>query len=170
MSTIDRVSGPLGVGSSGPGAGADADSLTRSAIGQLGHRMLAWSSAIAGPDPAAGAAWSRHAGPEAGGFATDASVLARGGDVYDLRGLTAGVAADTGATPTEEGKLLRAFEGVARVAAILFHGGAGAGDGQGAGLAAALDRALAAGGPQGVDGVIARLEAITAGLSEPLGL
>lgn len=172
MSSIDRVSAPMGVAATGTGPSVEADAITRAAVGTLGHRILAWSSAIAGPDAAARAAWSRQVGADGSSFEADAALLARSGDVYGLRQLAADIASRTGATPAEEGRLLRALERVTRAAALLIHGSAGAGEGQVALLAEALEQALAgaAGGPSGIDGVIARLDSTAAILDRQLGL
>lgn len=170
MSMIDRISGAAGVGRPGPDAASDAARIAHAAAGDLGHRMLAWSGHVAGASPAAVEGWSRLSGAAPNGFRADDAVLARGGDVYGLRDLAAGLSADLGATPAEEGRLLRALEDLASAAALAIHGAAGSGEAQGAPVAAALDRALTAGGPDGVDGVVIRLEALMADLGAQLGL
>jgi hypothetical protein len=170
MTMIDRLAATGAVEFAGAAGSPDATAITRAAVGDLGHRILAWSAAIAGPSADAGPAWraSTHTAPS--DFRPEREVLTGGGDVYGLRDLAAGVASLTGATPTEEGQLLRAFEDFARAAALAIHGSAGAGEGQTAAVGGALDRALDTVEGDGAQGVISRLDAATRELAEVLGL
>ena len=167
MSAIDRLSSSpmLGVGGVG---GSSVATQTAAAIGEIGHRVLAWVGASGGGTAGSGA-WTQVAGP-AGDFRPDHSELARGGDVYDLNGLAREAAADTGATPTQEGELRRALEDFTRAAVVQVAGFAGAsGERQVAGIQAALGEALAGTSAPGADGMIERLGRATAALTAQNG-
>jgi hypothetical protein len=116
--------------------------VAQAALGRIGDRVLDWSAHVFG-----------------GTSSADPARLARGGDVYGLRETAGHAAAALGATPAQEGTLLRALEDFARAAALNVNALAGAdADVQQAGLAAALS----GGDPvQDIDGVIARIEQAT---------
>ncbi|TCP34345.1 hypothetical protein [Sphingomonas sp. BK235] len=150
------------------GTHADARSLAGTAIGEIGQRVLAWVGQSARSHDTASHAWQASSGV-AGSFRPDPAELARGGDVYDLRGLAADLGAHTGATPTQEGELRRALEDVTRGAAIQLAGLSGApADRQLAGMREALAGALEIGAGEGADGVVARLQAAAATLARGL--
>lgn len=141
------------------GAPGDARSLAGAAIGEIGHRVLAWVGQSARALDTASHAWAASSGVEAG-FRPDPAELARGGDVYELRGLAADLGTRTGATPTQEGELRRALEDVTRQAVVQLAGLSGASaDRQLAGMRAALGEALDSGAGEGADGLVARLQA-----------
>jgi hypothetical protein len=165
------VQAPGAISSIGDAAHGDARSLAGAAIGEIGHRVLAWVGQSARTLDTASHAWAASSGVEAGGFRPDASELARGGDVYELRGLAADIGARTGATPTQEGELRRALEGVTRQAVVQLAGLSGASaERQLAGMRGALSGALDVGAGDGADGVIARLHAAERHLAEGNGL
>ncbi len=168
MTAIDRIS-PTGLPPTLGAAQPDARSAASAALGELGHRVLAWVGAV-GPSADAGrAAWSGVTGAESG-FRPDSGELARGGDVYDLRGLASGISDQLGGTPTQEGTLRRALEDFTRQAVVQVAGLAGAaGDRQVEGLRQALEVAGSATAGSGVDGVIERLDAATATLARQNG-
>ncbi|PAX06970.1 hypothetical protein [Sphingomonas lenta] len=165
MTGIDRISAapsPLGV-SAAPNAGARE--AAAGAIGTVGDRVLAWVDASARTDGAGRQAWAAATGGDAA-FRPDARELARGGDVYGLGDLAAGIARDLGGTPAQEGALRRSLEDFTREAVVQLAGLAGApGDRQVAGVRDALEAAGNADAPDGVDGVIARLDAAAAMLA-----
>lgn len=161
MTGIDRLS-PLAPASlPGDRAGAGAAGAAEQAIGSIGHRVLGWVGAVGG-DAGGSAAWTARTGASEG-FAPDRDVLAQRGDVYGLQQIAGDLSARFGATPTQEGDLLRALESVTRGAMVHAAGLSGAGgDRQVAGLVAALDAAGGASAGEGIDGVVARLEAAAA--------
>ncbi|RVT93297.1 hypothetical protein [Sphingomonas crocodyli] len=162
---INQASAALPIGQA---SGAVAKDLAAAAIGEIGHRLLAWVGASGGASTSGAASWSASVG--ASDFRPDASELARGGDVYDLNGLASSIAGQTGATPTEEGDLRRALEDFTRAAVVQVAGLAGAdGDQQVAGLRTALDVAGSADVGEGASGVVARLELATRGLAAANG-
>lgn len=155
----------------GDGAHDAARSLAGTAIGEIGHRVLAWVGQSARTFDTASHAWAASSGVAAGGFRPDPSELARGGDVYELRGLAADLGARTGATPTQEGELRRALEDVTRQAVVQLAGLSGApADRQLAGMRAALGEALDIGAADGADGVISRLQAAAQHMARAGGL
>ncbi|MET0376048.1 MAG: hypothetical protein ABW128_17545, partial [Rhizorhabdus sp.] len=115
-------------------------------------------------------AWSASSGVAGGAFRPDPAELARGGDVYELRGLAADIGARTGATPTQEGELRRALEDVTRQAVVQLAGLSGApADRQLAGMRAALGEAMDIGAGDGADGVVSRLQAAAQQLARGTG-
>lgn len=165
MTGVDRLSSLAPIGASAAVQEKDAPALAGASIGEIGHRILAWVGASGGAQAAGGsAAWSQATGG-AGGFRPDPAELARGGDVYDLDGLARDVAAQTGATPIQEGELRRALADFTRAAVVELTSLAGAqGDRQVAGIHAALATATAGTSSTGADGVVERLERATASL------
>ncbi|KQT35003.1 hypothetical protein ASG29_02390 [Sphingomonas sp. Leaf412] len=161
MTAIDRLSPLAPLSPLAGDATTSAGSAAAQAIGNIGHRVLGWVAA-AGGEANGSAAWTARAG-EADGFVPDRGVLAQRGDVYGLNQIARDLSVRFGATPTQEGDLRRALEGVARGAMVQAAGLSGAdGERQVAGLSAALDSAAAApagDGIDGIDGVVARLEA-----------
>ena len=154
--TIERISSAPPVASIGSATGAGSAAATaRTAMGTVGERVLAWTAASSG-SPSATGQWSAKTGVASSGFAPSMAELSRGGDVYGLRSLTSEIAAQSGATPAQEGALGRAVEDFTRAAALHFNGRAG-GENMVADVASALDRAVAAGG-DGIDGVTTRIE------------
>lgn len=173
MTAIDRLS-PLAPATALDSArGTTAMDAASRAIGDIGQRVLAWVDAVGGAAPGA-AAWAARAGTGPGtgdaGFVPDAGVLARRGDIYGLNTIAGDLSARFGGTPTQEGDLLRALEGVARGAMVQAAGLSGAsGERQIAGLSAALDAAQAAPAGEGMDGVIARIDVAAATLGRQNG-
>lgn len=173
MSGIDRLSsiGNAALASSGPAL--DARSVAQGAIGEIGHRVLAWVGASSG-STTGGAAWAEAAG-QGSGFRADPGTLARGGDVYGLGDMAREITGSLGGTVTQEGSLRRALEDFTRASVVQLAGLSGApGDRQVAGVRDALERvvaddAVANGGHGGVDGVIARIEDAAALLSRANG-
>lgn len=164
MTGVDRLSSATLIGSSTLSGAQDARAIAGAAIGEIGHRILAWVGASGGATAGAQATWTQAAGG-ASPFLPDSAELARRGDVYDLAGLSRDVAAQTGATPTQEGDLRRAFEGFTRAAVVQIAGLSGAGGArQMAGVEQALDAAAGGNAPEGADGVVARVERATASL------
>lgn len=169
MTSLDRLSATSPLGAVAQTGAASARTTAAETIGTIGHRVLAWVGASGG-SAAGAAAWSGRAGA-ADGFTADAGVLAQRGDVYGLNQLAGDIARQHGATPTQEGDLRRGLEDFTRAAMVQVAGLSGAaGDRQVAGLMAALDGAEAAPAGEGVDGVIARLDAATTSLSRGMGL
>lgn len=177
MNGIDRVSGGLPLGAASA-AGAidslassrgDARSLAGTAIGEIGHRVLAWVGQSARSLDTASHAWAASSGVESG-FRPDPRELARGGDVYDLRGLASDIGTRAGATPTQEGELRRALEDVTRQAVVQLAGLSGApAERQLAGMREALTQALDLSAGDGVDGVVSRLQAAAGQLGRQNG-
>lgn len=168
MNGIDRLSSAPPLSALDAGNGGVARSAATQAIGEIGHRALAWVGA-AGGEATGAAAWADRAGAT-GGFAPDAAVLARRGDIYGLNDMARGIANQFGATPTQEGELRRAMEDFTRAAVVQVAGLSGAdGARQVAGLADALDAAGAGGAGGGIDEVVARFEAATATLAHANG-
>lgn len=163
MTGFERIGGtPPVTAATVVALGGDAGSAARGAMATVGDRVLAWAAQSFGTGGAASAAWNARTGGEPG-FTPDRAELARGGDVYQLRALTADVAREFGATPAEEGALGRAIEDFAREAALRFNGLAGGASGAiVGGIADALDRAVAVDAGGGIDGVTARIETATA--------
>ena len=154
--TIERISSAPPVASIGSATGAgSAVATARTAMGTVGERVLAWTVASSGSPSAAGQ-WSAKTGVASSGFAPSMAELSRGGDVYGLRSLTSEIAAQSGATPAQEGALGRAVEDFARGIALHFNGRAG-GDDMVDGVVAALDSAVSS-GSDGIDGVTSRIE------------
>ncbi len=91
-----------------------AAALAAGAVARLAGRIDEWARLVQGQG-------APGAGP-------DPARLRAGGDLYDLRGLARELAAAVGASPTEEGRLLRALEDVTRGAALRLFGLAGAPD------------------------------------------
>lgn len=169
MTGVDRLSSAASIGASVLSGAQDARAIAGAAIGEIGHRILAWVGASGGASAGGQAAWTQAAGG-ASGFRPDPAELARRGDVYDLAGLSREVAAQTGATPTQEGDLRRAFEGFTRAAVVQIAGLSGAdGARQMAGVEQALDAATSGSAPGGADGVVARIERATASLTSANG-
>lgn len=152
MNGIDRLAASAAVVA--PVAAQGADSLARGLIGEVGARVVGWAAASFGDDNSA--AWSQASG--AGSFQPIPARLAQG-DAYGLRGLAGDLAGKVGATPAQEGALLRALEDFTRAAALNVNALAGT-DNQLTALTAALD-VTATGGGDGLDGVVARLETAT---------
>ena len=165
MTSIDRLSGSSPLAGATP-ATQDARALATGAVGEIGHRVLAWVDASARGSNAGSSAWAQATG-RASTFTPDTAELARRGDVYDVRGLTGQIASATGATPAQEGELHRALEDFTRASVVQLAGLAGApGDRQIAGVRDALAVAGQAGGAAtGVEAVIDRLQSATAHLS-----
>ena len=169
MTAIDRLSPLAPAAALDSARGTTAVDAASRAIGDIGQRVLAWVGAVGGQAPGA-AAWAARAGNDAAGFVPDAGVLARRGDVYGLNAIADELSARFGGTPTQEGDLLRALEGVARGAMVQAAGLSGAsGERQIAGLSAALDAAQGAPAGEGMDGVIARIDAAAATLGRQNG-
>jgi hypothetical protein len=165
MTGVDRLATAASIGTAGFAGARDARALAGTAIAEIGHRILAWVGASGGAAASGQAAWEQATGVSPG-FRPDSSELARRGDVYDLAGLARDIAAQTGAAPTQEGDLRRAFENFVRTAVVQVAGLAGA-DGvrQMAGVEQALEAALGGDAPAGADGVVARIERATASLA-----
>lgn len=164
MNGIDRLSSAPPLSALDAGIGGVARSAATQAIGEIGHRALAWVGAIGG-ESTGSAAWADRAGA-ASGFAPDTSVLAQRGDVYGLNDMARGIAGQFGATPTQEGELRRAIQDFTRAAVVQVAGLSGAGgERQVAGLGEALDVAGAGKAGGGMDEVVTRFEAATAALS-----
>lgn len=143
---IDRLSATM---PAAPGAELplDARGLAGFAIGEIGQRLQAWSALASGA-------------PGGSGFTPDQAKLARGGDVYDLRQLSDEIGRQLGATPSDQGALLRGIEDFTREAAVQVYGLAGS-DRQAIGLDAAVAAALDQPAGEGADGVVTRLQAAT---------
>lgn len=166
MTSIDRISGLSPLSPTG-GASTDARGAAIAAMGEIGHRVLAWVDAASrgGSNGGGAQAWSQTAG-NGSGFAPDMGELARRGDVYGLGDLTRDLSARFGASPAQEGALRRALDDFTRQAVVQIAGLSGAsGEQQVSGVRAALEGAARADAPAGLDGVIARFEAATADLS-----
>lgn len=164
MTGVDRLSATASIGLTATSGGQDARALAGAAIGEIGHRVLAWVGA-AGGEVKGAAAWSETAG-DGSGFTPDRGELARGGDIYDLNGLALSVAGQAGATPTQEGELRRAFEDFTRAAVVQVAGLSGAsGERQVEGILVALDAAVGGSSAPGADGVVERLGRATASLT-----
>lgn len=172
MTGIYGVSAAASVSVGGGGSGSDPARLAADAIGTIGGRVLAWVSASSRDGGAGAQAWAIRTGaaePNAR-FRPDAAELARGGDVYGLNGLSADIAAQVGATPAEEGAILRALTDFTRAAVVQAAGLSGAsGEAQTDGLSAALDVAVSADAGGGAAGVIDRIESATASLARLAG-
>ncbi len=165
MTGVDRLSSATTISAAGGPGTQDARSLAGIAIGEIGHRVLAWVGASGGVSAAGSMAWAQATG-SVSGFRPDTGVLARGGDIYNLNGLARDVASQTGATPTQEGELRRSFEGFTRAAVVQVAGLAGAaGSRQTAGIEVALNAATSGGSASGADGVIERVDRATATLT-----
>lgn len=165
MAGVDRLSSTASIAAASGAGMQDARSLAGAAIGEIGHRVLAWVSASGGASGAGSMAWTQATGGGSG-FRPDSGELARGGDIYDLNGLARDVASRTAATPTQEGELRRSFEGFTRAAVVQIAGLAGAaGSRQTAGIEGALNAATSGGSASGADGVIERVDRATATLT-----
>ena len=168
MTGIDRLSSAPPVSALAARTGGNAASVAAQAIGEIGHRALAWIGA-AGGSSAGSAPWGERAGATSS-FTPDPATLARRGDVYGLNDMAREIAGRFGATPTQEGELHRAMEGFTRAAVVQVAGLSGAdGARQVAGLGEALDAAGAARGSGGIDEVVGRFEAATSTLARANG-
>jgi hypothetical protein len=167
MSIVDGVTSSLPVGRKPSQPEREAVAEAKSAIGEVGYRVLSWATASTkGNTPAPiGEMGSTDV---SSGFLPDAGELARRGDVYGLRSLSGEIAGRMGATPAQEGALHRALEDFTRAAVVPLAGLTGS-DRQGEVLARAIGVAEAAPGGDGVEGVTQRLEAATAHLVEANG-
>jgi hypothetical protein len=170
MTGVDRLSSLSPIGASAAAQGQDARALAGGAIGEIGHRVLAWVGASGGSQAAGGStAWTQATGG-ASDFRPSTTELSRGGDVYDLNGLARDIAGQTGATPIQEGDLRRALADFTREAVVQVAGLAGApGDRQVAGIQSALAEAAGGTSAPGAEGVIDRIERATAQLSAANG-
>lgn len=169
MTGVNRLSSASSIGASALSGAQDARAIAGAAIGEIGHRILAWVSASGGATAGGQATWSQTVGGTSA-FRPDPAELAGRGDVYDLAGLSRDIAAQTGATPTQEGDLRRAFEGFTRAAVVQVAGLSGAdGARQMAGVEQALDAATSGNAPGGADGVVARIERATETLKSANG-
>lgn len=158
--SIDRLSGLSGAAAPITATIPDARSIAASAIGEVGHRVLAWVGASTRGGDAGATAWSQATGSTSV-FRPDSAELARRGDVYGLNALASDIASQLGGTPTQEGELRRALEDFTRQAVVQVAGLAGASDLQVTGLTQALESAGANLPSTGVDGVVDRLETAT---------
>ena len=166
MTGINRISAPLSPLDISSGSAGGAREVAAAAIGTICDRVLAWVDASSRGDGAGRSAWAAVTGGVST-FQPDARELARGGDVYGLGDLSAGIARDLGGTPAQEGALRRSLDDFTREAVVQLAGLTGApGDLQIAGVRDALERATSAGAREGVDGVITRLDAGTAALAQ----
>lgn len=154
MNGIDRLAASAAVAA--PAGVQTADSLAREVIGEIGARVVGWAHKSFGDDNSA--AWSQASG--AGSFQPIPARLAQG-DAYGLRSLAGDLADKLGATPAQEGSLLRALEDFTREAALNVNALAGTGHELTA-LTAALDvDGGSDGGVGSLDGVVTRLETAT---------
>lgn len=161
MTPVDRLF-PSSAISPLANAQPDARSVAMQAIGDIGHRVLAWVGQTAPVASEGGSAWTHASGISAGDFTPDVALLNQRGDVYGLRSLASDIAGRFGADVVGEGELLRSLEGFAREAALHFNGLAGLPGGeQTATAAAAFDQARALDGPDSITGVIDRINAAT---------
>lgn len=168
MTGIDRLTSATPAAALSDAATNDSRGAATDAIGEIGHRALAWVGAVGGSN-AGSSAWTGAAGRESG-FRADPAMLARRGDVYGLNGLAGDIAARFGATPTQEGALRRALEDFTRQAVVQVAGLSGAnGELQVAGLGEALNVASAAESGSGVEDVVSRIEQATAHLASQNG-
>jgi len=168
MTPIDRISSLSPAAQPGTSSVETAADATRAALGQVGHRVLAWVGAVA-PTSAPAEAWTAQAGVS-DGFRPDMAELARGGDVYGLKGLTDMLSDRFGATPAQSGELHRALEDFTRAAVVHVAGlSGGSADQQIAAMGQALDASVngngAGGNHSGIDGVIDGVNAAAARLS-----
>jgi hypothetical protein len=168
MTPIDRISSLSPAAQPGTSSVETAADAIRAALGQVGHRVLAWVGAVA-PTSAPAEAWTAQAGVS-DGFRPDMAELARGGDVYGLKGLTDMLSDRFGATPAQSGELHRALEDFTRAAVVHVAGlSGGSADQQIAAMGQALDASVngngAGGNYGGIDGVIDGVNAAAARLS-----
>lgn len=167
MTSIGAITGTAGV-TPAANAATDPRQAALGTIGEIGHRVLAWVDASGGGADSA-ATWSASTATSSY-FRPDASVLARGGDVYGLGELSGDLADRFGATPAQQGDLHRSLEGFTREAVIQLAGLSGAdGDRQLFGVRDALAAAGDGADGGGVDGIIQRLDAATAVLARQNG-
>lgn len=165
MTPVDRLSPATPLAALDTARPTGASGAAADAIGTIGHRVLAWVGA-AGGEAGGSAAWSVRTGT-GDGFVADRGMLAQRGDIYGLNQVADDLSVQFGATPTQEGDLRRALQDVARGAMVQAAGLSGAdGERQVAGLSAALDTAVAAPAGEGIEGVIARLEAASTSLTQ----
>ena len=157
MTAIDRIA-PMPAAGMLP-ATSSAATVAHGAMATIGDRILAWSAQNFGGGQAA-ARWTAQVGGGSG-FAPDHAELRGGGDVYELRALTADVAAKFSASPAEEGALGRAIDGFARAVALRFNAVAGSSAEPLIDDVAAALQAASSSGPGGIDGVTARIETAT---------
>lgn len=142
MTAIDRAGGIAAAAA--VAAEVTPDNIAGLMLGDVGRQVQAWSAAAFGQD--------------GGGAGPDLARLAQGGDIYGVRALAGQAAAALGATPAQEGALLRALEDFTRAAALNVNALAGS-EAQGDALAAAINVGSSAGGAANdIDGVIARIE------------
>ena len=168
MTGIGSINGVFGASPTGS-AIPDARQAAQGAIGEIGHRVLAWVGASGGSGGGGSAAWSASTGAGSG-FRPDPSALARGGDIYGLGELGGELAAQFGGTPAEEGALGRALEGFTREAVIQLAGLSGApAERQLAGIEDALTAAGGDAAPSGIDGLTQRITTATAALARQNG-
>ena len=159
MTSFERIGGTVPVAAATLGGGrGDAGGTAKAAMATVGERVLAWSAQSFGSGPAAGEHWQARTGGGWTGFVPDRSELARHGDVYQLRELTASIGRQFGASPAAEGAMGHAVDDFARALALRFNALAG-----GAvapmldAVAGAVDSA-AMSGPDGIEGVTTRIE------------
>lgn len=168
MNGIDRLTATSPLAALDSGVSRDPRGVAADAIGEIGHRVLAWVGASAGTN-AGSAAWADASGRDSA-FRADPVVLAQRGDVYGLTQMAGDIAGRLGATPTQEGSLRRALEDFTRQAVVQVAGLSGAsGERQVAGLGDALTVASAGDTGLGVDAIVARIEAATATLARQNG-
>lgn len=170
MGLFDRIASlaPLALAPT-PLAALGAGPIAQNLIGELGHRMLSWLDAFAPSTGSSSASWSDQIG-QSSGFNPDTSELARGGDVYGIRDLASQVVNQLGGTPTQEGELRRALEDFTRAGMVQVGGLSGSDpQRQMAGVSEALSVAGGPAGGEGVDGVIARVQAGTQSLNAANG-
>jgi len=169
MIGVSRLSSILPTGQQDTPGAQQVKQETRAAIGELGHRVLSWSSASARSADSGAAAWTSAAGAGSD-FEPDAGKLAQRGDIYDLRGMSSDIASRMGGTPAQEGALHRALADFTRAAVVQTAGLSGASpDRQTAGLRDALESALTGDSEDGIDGVTVRIEQATATLADQNG-
>lgn len=167
MTSIGSISG-ISLAATASGMPADPGAVSRAAIGEVGHRVLAWVSSFAG-DTGGAAAWSTATGATSD-FQPDARELAHGGDIYGLSDLGRSLGAAFGASPAQEGTLHRALESFTREAVIQVAGlSGGSVDRQLSGISDALATAGMPASADGIDGVIERIDTATAALARQNG-
>jgi hypothetical protein len=170
MTGIDRLTPISPASTAAVLTGSSARAQAGAVMGEIGHRVLAWVGQNAGAADQGAQAWTEATG-SASAFRPSPAELARGGDVYDLGGLSRDIAGRLGGTPAQEGALHRALADFTRASVVQLAGLSGAsGDRQVAGIHEALEAGVAATGGEGVDGVIDRVETATASLTRQNGL
>ena len=157
MSSFERIGSTPPVTALAQTSGVEgAAGTARAALSTIGERVLAWTAASFGGGSGA-AQWSARTGVPGSGFSPDRAELGRGGDVYELRSLTAGIASQFGASPAAEGALGRAVDDFARASALHFNGRGGS-DAAVEAVAVQLDAAIGDGHADGIEGVTTRIE------------